>query len=115
VDQLRISGCSPIGGQDGQERSTPLSRLLAPAIRYMLRTVVIQPFCFESKRPGQLIGYKGFDSKQNVESDDVYERFDSKQKAAPIYRRSFSQKVMDVQARSWPFCAQRIGEMLMLS
>lgn len=112
MDQPQIGGWVP--EQDGQERCTPLSHLLAPAIR-MFHTAAIQSFCFESKRSGQMGGYQGFDSKQNVESDDVYERFDSKQKAAPNYRRSFSQQVMDAQASSWPDCVQRKGEMLMLS
>lgn len=112
MGQRHIGGWVP--EQDGQEGCTPLSHLLAPAIR-MFHTAAIQSFCFESKRPGQIVGYQGFDSKQNVESDDVCQRFDSKQKAAPHYRRSFSQQVMHAQASSWPYCAQRKGEMLMLS
>lgn len=113
MDQRRIGKCMLSGEQEG---STSLSRLLAPAIRCILRAVAIQSFCFESKRSiGQLVGFQRLDSKQNVESDDIYQRFDSKQKAAPNYRRSFSQQVMDAQARSWPYCAQRKGEMLMLS
>ena len=116
VNYRRIGGYVPSSAQAGQERSTSLSRLLASTIRDVFSAVAIESFCFESKRPsGQRAGYRCFDSKQNFGLADVYQRFDSKRIAAQNYRRAFSEQVKDAQARSWPYCAQRKGEMLMLS
>jgi thymidylate synthase ThyX len=116
VNHRRISQLVLGGAKEGQGGATPLSLLLSTPIRRVFIAARIQSFCFESKRYArQRASCLRFDSKQNVESDDVCQRFDSKQKAALDYRRSFSQQVMNAQARSWPHCAQHKGEMLMLS
>lgn len=116
MDHRRIDGHMLDGTLGGREGSVTLARLFLSANHSVFRALAIQSFCFESKRvSGCQAGGQCFDSKQNAQPDNDHRRFDSKQDAAPNYRCSLSQRLTDTQARSWPYYAQRKGEMLMMS